>query len=476
MPRGKTQPRLWTKPKRPLTPETSLGFEAVEFARTVLGLEVLPWQEWVLIHALELNPDGTFRFRTVVLLVARQNGKTTLVQILALWRLFVDSQSGPQLVIGTAQNLDLSEEAWAGCVEMAEGTPELEDEITSVVRVNGKKALILADGSKYKVAAASRKGGRGLSGDLVLLDELREHQTWEAWGAVTKTTMARARAQVWAYSNAGDAKSVVLNHLVAQARLEVEREENDTTVGLFEYSAPDGCELDDLDAIAQANPSLGYTISLEAILSALRTDPEPVYRTEVLCQSVDALDIWATTLRAGWPGCRDPRSELLKPIAFGLEVALDRRRAYIGVVGRREDDLPHVEIADHRMGSAWVVERLEGMALRHGLPVVIDPSSPAGSFIDGLRERGVTVETPTVREIAQACGRMYDAITEGQQFRHRGQTVLDDAVASATKRPTADAWRWGREEGADVAALYAVTMAYTALPVELEHDLLSTIA
>jgi phage terminase large subunit-like protein len=40
-----------------------------------------------LIHALELLPDGTFRFRTVVLLVARQNGKSTLMQVLTLWRM-----------------------------------------------------------------------------------------------------------------------------------------------------------------------------------------------------------------------------------------------------------------------------------------------------------------------------------------------------------------------------------------------------
>jgi phage terminase large subunit-like protein len=82
-----------------------------------------------------------------------------------------------------------------------------------VIRVNGKKALVLKTGERYKVKAANRRAGRGLSGDVMLLDELREHQSWDAWGAITKTTMARAMALVLALSNAGDATSVVLRYL-----------------------------------------------------------------------------------------------------------------------------------------------------------------------------------------------------------------------------------------------------------------------
>src|SRR5690606_14406289 len=66
---------------------------------------------------------------------------------------------------------------------------------------------------RYKVKAANRRAGRGLSGNLVLLDELREHQNWQAWGAITKTTLARAEAMILALSNAGDVTSVVLAYL-----------------------------------------------------------------------------------------------------------------------------------------------------------------------------------------------------------------------------------------------------------------------
>jgi hypothetical protein len=122
------------------------------------------------------------------------------------------------LVIGTAQNLDISEESWDKAVEIVESVPELAAEIAHVDKTNGKKALKLTSGSRWKIAAASRKGGRGLSGDDVNLDELREHHTWDSWAAVTKTTMARPKAQIWAFSNAGDDRSVVLNDLQEKGR------------------------------------------------------------------------------------------------------------------------------------------------------------------------------------------------------------------------------------------------------------------
>jgi phage terminase large subunit-like protein len=105
---GRETPRIFTPPLRPLTPETSWGFSVIEFATDMLGVDLMPWQQWLLIHALERNPDGTPRFRTVLVLVARQNGKSTLLQVLSLYMLFVAQVT---LVLGTAQDLDTAEDS-----------------------------------------------------------------------------------------------------------------------------------------------------------------------------------------------------------------------------------------------------------------------------------------------------------------------------------------------------------------------------
>jgi hypothetical protein len=71
---GSVRPRLFTPPQRPLTRRTTKGFDVIQFAE-IIGEPLLPWQQWLVKHALELTPDGTYRFRTVLVLVARQNGK-----------------------------------------------------------------------------------------------------------------------------------------------------------------------------------------------------------------------------------------------------------------------------------------------------------------------------------------------------------------------------------------------------------------
>ena len=75
---GSITPRLWTRPLRELTPQTSYGYAVIYFAAVVLGRPLDPWQQWLVIHLGELLPDGLPRFRKVLVVVARQNGKTLL--------------------------------------------------------------------------------------------------------------------------------------------------------------------------------------------------------------------------------------------------------------------------------------------------------------------------------------------------------------------------------------------------------------
>src|SRR5258705_13186012 len=96
---GSVTPRLWTRPLVTgpagpcgcgcaLTPDTSDGFDWVEFATVSLGREPYPWQRFAAIHGGELLPDGRPRFRWVYIIVARQNGKTELPVMLAAYWMF----------------------------------------------------------------------------------------------------------------------------------------------------------------------------------------------------------------------------------------------------------------------------------------------------------------------------------------------------------------------------------------------------
>src|SRR5690606_16428137 len=114
---GSTEARLWTPPLRELTPETSYGFDVIRFADEVLEEPLDPWQEWAVIHAGELLEDGRPRFRTVLMVVARQNGKTHLLRTLALYWAFVERWP---LTLGMSTNLEYAAEAWQAAVDKAQ--------------------------------------------------------------------------------------------------------------------------------------------------------------------------------------------------------------------------------------------------------------------------------------------------------------------------------------------------------------------
>ena len=486
---GKETPRIYTPPLRELTPETSYGFSVIDFASDVLGIELFPWQRWFCIHALEADEDGGFRFRRVVLLVGRQNGKSTVAQVIVLWALFV---LGVALVLGTAQDLDTSEETWEGAVNLVEENEELSPLLDKVVRVNGKKELRVDGGHRYKVAAATRRGGRGKTGDVVLMDELREHLNWEAWGAVTKTTNARPNALILCMSNAGDAFSVVLRHLRYKAHMALgdpdgwcratgdvtdggdeDEDGEDTTLGLFEWSAAPDCSKWDREGWAQANPSMGHTITERVIASDAATDDERIFRTEDLCQ-------WVETIReepfpeGAWDAGVDPKSDIApdSPLAFGIDVSGDRTHAAIAVAGRRADGRHHVEVIAYKTGTTWPLTWLAERAYKYR-PMRIAwqrRGAPVSSMADELKAvSGIEPTEVEGRDLAAWCGKFWDAVSaclpdsesDAVPVTHVPQPALDMAARTAATKPLGDsAWVFDRSKSPeDCSPLMACAMA-----------------
>ena len=437
---GKTEPRLWTPPLRELTPETSLGFACVEYATDVLHKNLYPWQKWALIHMLEiigdLGGDWRFRFRTALILISRQNGKTVLSEVIAsffLNVLCVDS------VFGTSLSLDKAEEVWEAVVQDQETIPELSAELHRVGRTNGSKKLVLTGLRQYKVGAPTRRAGRGDSNDLVLLDEVREQRDWETWSASVASTNAKPNGMVVCFSNAGDPDSVVLRQLRETAIADINGSEagdyggdvDATTLGLFEWSAEDGAATDDIEQLAQANPAMGYGYLTErALLSNRKTFPESKFRSECMCQQVETIlpapfpdGAWAAGLDT--QSCIAPESELY----FGIDLSADRKWASIGVCGMREDGHYHIEVVARRVGTAWVEDWFRARAYKGSMNLAFQSR---GAPVTGLAEQICTIKginrIPIEGgDLTAGWGRFYDAVTGNGSIRvyHLQQPILD---------------------------------------------------
>lgn len=506
--KGWTEPRLFTPPLSPLTPETSRGFEVVEFAENILGLTLRPWQEWLFIHALELDPETgytDFRFKTVVVEVGRQNGKTLVMMVLGLWRLFLE---GASEILSAAQSLNIAEETLQSAFLMAKRIPVLEKYLTHrnergirtayMRRANGGNQIELSavpagledvldvDGAmpSWYVVPTNSGGGRSYSADLALLDELREHRTFDTVDAIEPTIMERPRSQLWAFSNAGDASSVVLRKWRNLAVRAIDRGETaEERMGLFSWSATPGCSIFDREGWAQANPSLGYGTRTERDMLAMArkaVDPDADdggdsagFRTEYLCQWVDVLEP-SKFGEGAWEACGDGDSRRAPgaQVFVGLDVATDLKAAHVCIAATRADGLTHVELVASRPGVDWVpgwfADRLGTGGWFDGRVAVQARGAPVSVLFEPLQAAGVTLVEWGGPDLTRGTLGFYDAVVQ-RKLRHRNQPRMNLAADGAQERRVSDAFMWDRQRSRqDVAPIVAATAAVWLLnqPVE----------
>lgn len=425
--KGKTEPRIYTKPKRKLTEKTSLGYMAIDYAKNILKLQLYPWQEWALIHIFEiegnLEKDWHFRYRTVVIMVARQNGKTVLSKVIASFFLNVLQAKS---VFGTSLSVEKAEEVWEAVIADQESIPELQAEIDRVARQNGGKKLVLSGNRVYKVGAPNRRAGRGDSNDLVLLDELREHRDWEAWSASINSTNAKPNAMVICFSNAGDPDSIVLRQLRSQGIAQITGGESDNfggaeaeSLGLFEWSAEEDADLNDNEAIAQANPAIGYGLLTERAITSNRvTMPENKFRSECLCQQVDSI-LPEPFPKGSWNNLYDENSQIAESseLFFGIDLSVDRKTVSIGVCGMREDGNYHIELVARRNGLDWAIDWFRERGLKQKINLAFQSR---GAPVSGLAEQictltGVTRIAVEGADLTNGWARFYDSIAIAEE-------------------------------------------------------------
>ncbi len=474
---GSTTPRLWTEPLRELTPETSYGFDVIDFARDVLGTSLDPWQAWLVVHAGELLPDGSPRFRHVLAIVARQNGKSYLLTVLCLYWIFVDQV---RMVFSTSTNLDVVQELWQAGVDLALSSPWLTRELPAtrnrgVRRASGLQELKTATGSRWKIGASNRRGGRGLSIDRAVLDELREHDDWDAWSAIVPATNARPGSQVWGVSNQGDDRAIVLDSRRDAALLGT-----DPASFIAEWSAdPEwrdrvhhATDRELMEALAAANPNAGRRIPWDTLLGdahaaiAAGGDELVKFLTEILCIRVRSRDPAVDSGK--WADLEDPidLAAHRNRTALAFDVAPDGLHATLAAAAKLPDGRVAVDIVADWTGPGCTA------ALRRELPGHAErvrprllgwlpggPSAAVAADMAGRRgwpPRRVTIEEIT-GDVAAVCMGLSDLVRNGE-IAHPGNDLLDTHITGAEKLMQGDRWRFSRKQG-HVDAAYAVAAA-----------------
>lgn len=417
------------------------------------GLHLDPWQQAVVRGGFAEKADRTFAASEVTLLCPRQNGKGSILEAVELAYLFL---FGARLVIHSAHLFSTSKMAFRRTRELVEGTPFLAQQVQQWRQSNDDVSLELKNGAFLRWSTRTPGAMRGFTADYLIFDEAY-NMNQDAMSAIMPTTMTRANSQTWYTSTAGNESSEVLAGLRDRGRRGGE------AMAYFEWSAPDDADLDDRQAWAQANPSLGLRISPTSIATMRGALDDESFAREQLgiwhdpgtVSAIDA-DVWAKAT--------DKQSAPVDPVAFAVDVSQDRLWASVGVAGYRPDGLLHVEVPESRPGTDWVVPRVAEMVSRSGpCAVLVDVSGPAGSLVPDLERAGVKVTTSSPRQMGQACGVLFDAVKAGK-LRHLGGVALNTALGSARKRVKGDAWVWDRKDTvSDITPLVAVTLAVWGL-------------
>jgi len=441
----------------------------------------MPWQAQVVNVAYELVPAAAGlviperpgfwlpAYRVVRVSVPRQSGKTTLVLTIEVDRSL--NFGDLQRILYAAQDRNHSREKWEEQCEYLKRTV-LRNQFTQRRQTGLERTVWKATGSSIGITASGETSGHGPTLDLGVVDEAWAQKDERLAAAFRPAMMTRRDAQEWWLSTMGTEDSVPWNDRVDDGRARVEAQIEDPSerrgVAYFEWSAPDDADPYDEETWWGCMPALGRTVDVDTIWTDAKSLPEADFRRGYLNQRTVG---GKPVIPAGhWPRLRNEDLPWGTTLVFGADITPDRGFGSIGVASWAGTGRVLVEVIEHRPDAGWITQRLAELAQRwRPALVVVDRGSPAGKLAPELETLGLPVEVTDTGAYAGACGGFFDDVVD-QKVYHRGQPLLDAAVAAARKRQIGDTWAWARREGGDVSPLVAVTLARYGLHKVGEGD------
>lgn len=483
---GSQTPRLSQQPARAVA---SAGDDAIEWAESIgfdsdegRGYYVLDeWQKFCIRGLLSEDASARLCALVALIIVARQNGKNVILEIVELYAFYVLDLP---YILHTAHlaetTADHMENLWA-----AIQSDEALASITRRVVANGKERIYRTDRRcQIRFRTRSKKTGRGGSPQMVAFDEAL-HLTDKQVSALLPSLAAQ--------SMRGDAPLLIYTSSAPYEDSDVLRRVRQSIVDggipdafFAEFSAhfeqfPGESMLqamkrlaDDREAWYASNPGMGVRIAPDWVQanerSTMSLEAFLIERLSVVFE----IDGEASGYIPRWVELADRDSKIAAGDMWALAVSpveLGPQWASIGIAGRRADGRFHVEVIDHRAGTWWIVERAAEIFRAKKLPIRVHTQGPEGAFIAQLVEAGVKVDEVSTVQVGQATGQLIEAANQimaddrPPALHHLGQSSLDKALKHAIVRTTVEgASIWDARSEVEITPLKAVTVAVGGVP------------
>lgn len=447
----------------------------------IQNADPMPWQRDALDVACEIDPaTGLFWYRTVVLIVPRQAGKTSLSRGKVSHRCLTDRHP----VLYTAQDRNKSlRRLQKDFYEPLSRSP-LAPFLGRPRWSNGSEVVRWKTGAEIFIDAPnSQSGAHGETIPEAHIDEAFAHADARIEQGVSPALITVKGSQKWITSAAGNSESHFLWGKVEAGRARIEALAHDpmklteSRTCYIEYSAPVDADRDDPATWLAAHPAIGYTIDLSDMAGEHESLDAAEFDRAYLGWWPKAAEAPKVFPIEAWNECALPEDADAwngEPV-WSVDVAPDRSFSAIGMAAKAvAQGRIFGEVIKHDPGTAWVVAGLIKLrSVFGGNLVVIDAAGSAGSLERDLLDEGFEVRRLAAREKVDACGGIFDAVLE-RDFAHLGDPVLDGAMAGAAKRNMGagdGGFIWVRGKSLqDITPLYAVTLAWFVMREQLGED------
>lgn len=476
---GVQRPRLSLIPND--IADDTRGEKVVKLAQAC-GVSLDDWQEFWLRTNCATNQEGKFAGLFSTLIVGRQQGKSELLAWRIIGGLFL---FGEKEILFSAHEVATANAIFRRVEEIIRNNTFLvkklkgykgdpQGDISGLTRGNGAVSVVLQNGNACYFVARTRRGSRGRSASVILLDEAL---------TLTDVELGTILPVISSHTVKGDpqlilASSAPFHYSESLHTFRRNALEGSPARTLFmEWSAPEDAATDDWESIAQANPALNIRLSQEFVEQERETMSEEEFRRERMSIPefpLEALEKafipWET-----WTKAADKhRIELLKrqeptepfvKFALAVDVPPSMDSATVSAVGYDSEGILHARIVGKKEGLDWVAPFIaEIKSQMKPVAVVLDISSAASALLPDFKNHKILTMPISQRDYAASCANFFMSLMS-KEIKHDDQEPLNEAVQSATQKFINDkSWRWARADVTrDISPLVAVTLALHGL-------------
>lgn len=439
------------EPSVRIVPEYSAtdGMDAERILRSG-GLLLDPWQNIVVCDWMAMTPDGKWVCKTCGGSVARQNGKTGLIEGRAEAGMILYNEQ----VLYTAH---LQKTATETFEEMASffDTPKLRKYLKDIKTALGREQIILRSGARVKFLARTRNGGRGQHGDLLIFDEAQELDEEQQASFLPAISASLNPQTIYV----GTPPSPDVTGTVFRRIRDGAIAGDTKATAWFEFSVDEIGDVTDRSRWALTNPALGRRI-LETTIEGEQEQMDPdTFARERLgwwTPVVESREDYAIPKEA-WDACKSDEPKPEGKTAYGVKFSVDGSEVCLCGAVIPQDGPARISLIERRpmgVGTQWLADWLNARYNKASC-VVIDGRNGVDVLIDKIADtwkfKGSVIK-PSVKEMLAAVGSLTNALNERTVTWFSKQLALRESAITSIKRPINGGYGFGGENSIPIEA------------------------